>query len=337
MEKVEKVVDQFVVPSDAGPDSIEGSKKTDQVVITGANSLLHRECKIAGQIGPPDARDKLTYVSLMRQIQECEEKGYQESEIVSAIIRAMVPGLQLHSYLESTPPNPLKRLKKILRSHFREKSATELYQELTNMTQRPDEDALAFLLRAFELRSKVCLASGEEGSLQYDVTLVNGLTAHTIETGLSPENENIRSQIRPFLKTPGISDVDLITQMRIIMAAEDNRKSKIAAATTTPETVQVKSKQQVKGKHINVNAVTAPDKKTSLASDGQTNILEAIKQLQAQVASLTTVKDDLDSVKSDLTKLKKQQPQQQVRQLQQQKLSDPEVQVRTPCLSKVSG
>ena len=50
------------------------------------------------------------------------------------------------------------------------------------------------------------------------------------------------------VKTPGISDVDLITQMRIIMAAEDNRKSKIAAATTTPETVQVKSKQQVKGK-----------------------------------------------------------------------------------------
>ena len=191
LEKVEKVVDQFVVPSDAGPDSIEGSKKTDQVVITGANSLLRRECKIAGQIGPPDARDKLTYVSLMRQIQECEEKGYQESEIVSAIIRAMVPGLQLRSYLESTPPNPLKRLKKILRSHFQEKSATELYQELTNMTQRPDEDALAFLLRAFELRSKVCLASGEEGSLQYDVTLVNGLTAHTIETGLSPENENI--------------------------------------------------------------------------------------------------------------------------------------------------
>ena len=109
---LEKVVDQFVVPSDAGPDSIEGSKKTDQVVITGANSLLRRECKIAGQIGPPDARDKLTYVSLMRQIQECEEKGYQESEIVSAIIRAMVPGLQLRSYLESTPPNPQKASEK---------------------------------------------------------------------------------------------------------------------------------------------------------------------------------------------------------------------------------
>ena len=147
----------------------------------------------------------------MRQINECLENGYQESEIVFGVIRAMVPGLQLRSFLECRPSVPLKRLRKILHSHFREKSAAELYQELTNMTQRPDEDALSFLLRTFELRSKVCLASGEEGSLQYDEVLVNGLTGHTIETGLSPENENIRSQVRRFIKTPATRDGPLFS------------------------------------------------------------------------------------------------------------------------------
>ena len=63
-------------------------------------SLLGKELKIKGQIG--EANQKLAYVSLMHQIDEAQETEYEESKIVSSVIRAMIPSLTLRNVLEST-------------------------------------------------------------------------------------------------------------------------------------------------------------------------------------------------------------------------------------------
>jgi hypothetical protein len=73
--------------------------------------------------------------------------------VINAVIKAVQPGLQLRSYLESvldlTSPKP----RKILRFHYHEKSATELFQTLANITQLPKEDPLqSFLIRALTVR-----------------------------------------------------------------------------------------------------------------------------------------------------------------------------------------
>ena len=39
----------------------------------------------------------------MHQIDETQEARYEESEIVSSVIRAMIPNLTLRNVLESTP------------------------------------------------------------------------------------------------------------------------------------------------------------------------------------------------------------------------------------------
>ena len=49
--------------------------------------------------------DKLTCVSLMHQIDEAQEAGYEVLEIVSSVIRVMIPSLTLRNVLESTPTN----------------------------------------------------------------------------------------------------------------------------------------------------------------------------------------------------------------------------------------
>ena len=49
--------------------------------------------------------DKLKNVSLMHQIDEAQEAGYEELEIVSSVIRVMIPSLTLRDVLESTPTN----------------------------------------------------------------------------------------------------------------------------------------------------------------------------------------------------------------------------------------
>ena len=51
-------------------------------------SLLRREYKLSGQIGEPEKTEKLTFVSLIHQIDSCLKRGYKESEIVDAVIRA---------------------------------------------------------------------------------------------------------------------------------------------------------------------------------------------------------------------------------------------------------
>ena len=63
------------------------------------------------------------------------ERGYEESEVIESVIRAICPGMPLRSYLESTPDLNLARLRQILRSHFREGNATDLYQQLAALTQ----------------------------------------------------------------------------------------------------------------------------------------------------------------------------------------------------------
>ena len=68
-------------------------------------SLLRKELKIKGQIGEANQKDKLTNVSLMHQIDEAQEAGYEESETVNSVIRGMIPSLTLWNVLESTPTN----------------------------------------------------------------------------------------------------------------------------------------------------------------------------------------------------------------------------------------
>ena len=89
-------------------------------------SLLREELKIKDQIGAANQKDKLTYVSLMHQIDEAQEVGYEESEIVSSVIRAMIPSLTLRNVLESTPNLRVNQLLQYLEAHFDERNATDL-------------------------------------------------------------------------------------------------------------------------------------------------------------------------------------------------------------------
>ena len=59
-----------------------------------------KEFRIQGQIGEPGQKDRLSYASLARQIHAGQRKGIPEDEILEAVVRAIVPGIPLRSYLE---------------------------------------------------------------------------------------------------------------------------------------------------------------------------------------------------------------------------------------------
>ena len=122
-------------------------------------------------VGDPGQKEKLGYQALISQIEAGLTKGYSDKEAVSAVVRAVQPDLQLRSYLETMVDLTLPRLCKILRFHFHERNATELYQLLTNTAQQPNEDPQSFLMRALTVRQKIISASKESDSgIKYDAS-----------------------------------------------------------------------------------------------------------------------------------------------------------------------
>ena len=97
-----------------------------------SSSLLRREFKISGQIGEPGQTEKLTFVSLMNQIDSGLKRDYQENEIGDAVIRAISPH-SLRSYVETLSDLSLAKLRRILRVHYREKTASEVYKQLATV------------------------------------------------------------------------------------------------------------------------------------------------------------------------------------------------------------
>ena len=75
-------------------------------------SIFCRDFKILGVVGELGQKDKLGYQALISQIEAGPAKGYSDKEVVSAVVRAVQPGLQLRSYLENMTELTLPRLRK---------------------------------------------------------------------------------------------------------------------------------------------------------------------------------------------------------------------------------
>lgn len=115
--------------------------------VTLMHPVYKKKLKIIRQIGKPGQRDKLNFISLDRPRSTGHVKrGYDEGEIVQAVIQAIIPGVSLRSYLECRTNLALPVLKQILKAHFIEKDAIELYYSLTHAVQEPKETPIQFLV-----------------------------------------------------------------------------------------------------------------------------------------------------------------------------------------------
>ena len=102
--------------------------------------------------------DKLSYINRLKQIEEGQEIGFNDKEIVSSVLRAINPGLYLRNALETMRNLTLDRLTNFLQYHYVKKSTTDLYKALASLAQRPQESAIQFAYRAMSLRQKFVLA-----------------------------------------------------------------------------------------------------------------------------------------------------------------------------------
>ena len=219
--------------------------QTPQHSNLGFPPTYRKDLRISGQVGDTHQRDTLTFSSLHHQINATVSKGYAEGEIVEAVLRAINPGLRLRSYLENYPDLTLDTLKMILKSHYQEKDATELYQELENTAQGKTETAQSFVMRALDLRQRVIRASNESAEgLKNNKALVKNMFLHAVMKGL--HNDNVRQDLKPHLNS-NTSDEELLKLLNAAVNLKAKRQQKVkspsrVAGIMTEDTPAVKTK-----------------------------------------------------------------------------------------------
>ena len=119
--KPQNEVDGLTEVKDLSQDNLQHGKEYGVKL---GSSILKREFKISGQIGEPGQTEKLTFVSLTHRIDSGLKRGYARSDIINAIIHPISPHSNSRSYMEMLPDLTLAKLRKILRLHYREKTAS---------------------------------------------------------------------------------------------------------------------------------------------------------------------------------------------------------------------
>ena len=149
--------------------------------------MFQRDFKITGTIGAINSKEALNYISLCSQIAEGRRKKYPDEEIAMAVRKAVCAGTPMRTYLDSSTDLKLDEVVSFVRNCLGEKSASELFQTLTNLVQNDKEDAQMFVLRALELREKVAQSSAIDGSVRFDAGAIQDAFKHAVKTGLSSD------------------------------------------------------------------------------------------------------------------------------------------------------
>lgn len=269
---------------------INVSEKNQTVV----HPMYRKELKINGQIGEHNQKDKLGYASLERQITKAIKKGYDEYEIVDAVIQAIIPGTKLRSYLENRDDLSLQTLKQILRTHFVQKDATELYHSLTRAVQEHKETPVQFLVRAMDLRQQINFASERaDAGLKYSPELIQNQFLQTILTGLL--DDTIRTDLKPYLQNADVTDEVLLEKMTTAYNLELERKSKLSKSKVKVSVVSHDS-SSTDSENCSHNSNFTSNKKQEKfkkrdtlmekVEQGNVAICEAIQSLATQLSSL---------------------------------------------------
>ena len=74
--------------------------------------------------------------------------------------------------------------------HFKQKSATELYQEVSVLHQEANESPQDFLVQALNLKQQIIFVEchATDGSIKCEPSLVQALFLHVVETRLQDES-----------------------------------------------------------------------------------------------------------------------------------------------------
>ena len=235
-----------------------------------------RPLKIVGVIAVQDKDNKnngISYTNLSSQIADAKAT-YSEDEIVREVKKAISTQSPLRTYFDTQEKLKLKQMLEMLREYYQEKDSSELFTELSQLTQRTSEKSTEFLIRALELRQKLTSAAKAEGTA-YDDKLITNTFARSCRTGF--QNSQVRTYMRPFFsKNPIDDDNTLLKELNIAMAECEETAMKL--------------------KNVTPRKVTINEATTSQQATETNTMADALKPL---VESMILMQKELKEIKSN--------------------------------------
>ena len=118
LESKQKLVEEKLagVKKEKLTDPVKGRGTINFPVKGVEKSIFCRDFKIPRVVVELGQKDKLGYQALFSQIEAGLAKGYSDQEVVSTVVHAVQPGLQLRSYLENILTSPCQGCAKFFAS-----------------------------------------------------------------------------------------------------------------------------------------------------------------------------------------------------------------------------
>ena len=147
-------------------------------------------------------------------------------------------------------------------------------------------------MRAMDLRQQIVLASDRvKSGLKYSSELIQNQFLQTVMTGL--HDDAIRTDIRPYLQNPKVTDEVLLEKMTAAYSLEMERKNKLST-TVKAKTIRMAAigEEKEQTEHMpkpNTNKGGETNKRDTLmekVDQGNKAICEAIQNLTTHIASL---------------------------------------------------
>lgn len=239
--------------------------------------LQRKEFKVqGGQVG--DLTSDISYNTVCKQIDEGIREGYADTEVVRGVLKIIRPGT-FKEMLINKDDLTVVELKAFLQAHLREKTSTELFQELMCAKQEENETPQQFLYRVIGLKQRILFTSKQaDAAIKYSPATVQDVFLHSVFQGFGHKHADIRRELKPLLSNSEVTDEIILRQVMRI-TTEDNERQKRLGTSRKHTATHAHSAQ------LELNMVKGTSHKQETA-DSQTKP-DPVKELAAKVDDLT--------------------------------------------------
>lgn len=131
------------------------------------------------------------------------------------------------------------------------------------------------------------MSNATDGSIKYELSLVQTLFLHVVETGL--QDESVRAKLRPLLEVAFVAEEKLMERVDRIMSAEAEHQNKMGVAGRKGARVNQVETASPPSNQTQLNLSPAPQGESSRSQKKEpkpNTLVTALKAVQSNLASL---------------------------------------------------
>ena len=234
----------IVKPDPDNSAKVSAQTSSVNATVASLNVSKLKDFKLNGMVGG----DKpIPYSSLVFQIENAQNSGFEDGTICAGVLKATAPGY-LRTYLELKKDLTVESLLELLKVNFAAKCSGTLFTELCKCTQKEDQDVGSFALELFVLRERI-IELGEEEQCPYERPFLQRHLLRALSVGI--RDNNIRFDLKEVFANREATDEELLKAITESVNREKERLSRLSLSTpVTVASTSAKSQSPAEAKSL---------------------------------------------------------------------------------------